>query len=258
MPNPVRITYFTDPLCPWCWAFEPQWRRLRFEFGAGLRWRYRMGGLLAHWGRYHDSVNEVHNPGQMATQWLQVGELTAAPIDASIWRAGPPASSYPACLAFKAAESFGPPFAEAYLRRLREAVMLEKRDISRREELVDLAAAGAAPAAFETALDAPEATGAFRDDLTEARYREVQRFPTLVLHRAGPRGLALVGYQPIPFHAQVPFPISYADRSCVKVGRDTDVAGCCAGPIHCPQPDGRRGSRSVRVCPGPQPPRRTL
>lgn len=197
MPDPVRVTYFTDPLCPWCWAFEPQWRRLRFEFGAGLRWQYRMGGLLSGWGRYHDPVNEIHNPGQMATQWLQVAELTDVPIDASIWRAAPPASSYPACLAFKAAESFGPPFAEAYLRRLREAVMLEGRDVSRREVLLDVAAAaGADPIAFEAAFDGPEAAGAFRDDLTETRYREIQRFPTLVLHRSGPMGLALVGCRP--------------------------------------------------------------
>ena len=25
----LSIEYYTDPLCCWSWAFEPQWRRLR-------------------------------------------------------------------------------------------------------------------------------------------------------------------------------------------------------------------------------------
>ncbi|VTU02606.1 Putative dithiol-disulfide isomerase involved in polyketide biosynthesis OS=Oscillatoria acuminata PCC 6304 GN=Oscil6304_3026 PE=4 SV=1 [Gemmataceae bacterium] len=75
--------------------------------------------------------------------------------------------------------------------------MLEGRDVSRTDVLLDLGvAAGAEPAAFEAALQGPEATAAFRDDLTEARYREVRRFPTLVLHRSGPMGLVLVGCRP--------------------------------------------------------------
>src|SRR5581483_10322038 len=99
--------------------------------------------------------------------------------------------------AVKAAESLGPPFAEAYLRRLREAVMLEGRDVSRREILTDLAAAaGADRAAFAAALDDPDAHAAFRQDLMDARYREIGRFPTLILHRTGPTGLALVGCRP--------------------------------------------------------------
>jgi hypothetical protein len=36
------IEYFTDPLCSWSWAFEAQWRRLRYEC-AGLALSY--GGV---------------------------------------------------------------------------------------------------------------------------------------------------------------------------------------------------------------------
>lgn len=197
MNEPVQVIYFTDPLCSWCWAFEPAWRRLRFEFSEGLRWQYRAGGLLPGWGRYYDPINEIHNPGQMATQWLQVGEMTGVPIDPGIWEESPPASSYPACLACKAAERLGLPFAEAYLRRLREAVMLERRDISQRAVLIELAvAAGAEPEAFTTAFDGPDAADALRSDLSDGRCREIRRFPTLILHRTGPMGLALLGCRP--------------------------------------------------------------
>src|SRR3546814_17149873 len=47
----AEIVYFTDPLCSWSWALEPQWRRLLFTFGDRLYWRYRMGGMIPDWTR---------------------------------------------------------------------------------------------------------------------------------------------------------------------------------------------------------------
>ena len=41
----VRVTWFTDPACPWSWAAEPQRRRLEFQFGEGLSFTYVMTGL---------------------------------------------------------------------------------------------------------------------------------------------------------------------------------------------------------------------
>jgi putative protein-disulfide isomerase len=59
------IEYYTDPLCSWSWAFEPQWRYLRYNCGERLTWRYRMGGLLPDWQSYQDPFNDVGNPAQM-------------------------------------------------------------------------------------------------------------------------------------------------------------------------------------------------
>ena len=201
----VQITYFTDPLCSWCWAFEPHWRRLRYEFGDQLSWRYRMGGLIPDWTRYHDPVNEISRPAQMGPQWLHVQKITGMPLNADLWQQNPPASSYPACIAFKAAEMFGPEFAELYLRRLREAAMLEARDISVSKVLQELAAEVnllLAPEeridleAFAALVQGESAREALRDDIKEVRFREIGRFPTLILHRSGSTGLLLTGYRP--------------------------------------------------------------
>ena len=53
----LEIIYYTDPLCCWSWAFEPQWRRLLFELKDKISYRYCMGGLLPRWKNYNDSVN---------------------------------------------------------------------------------------------------------------------------------------------------------------------------------------------------------
>lgn len=201
----VQITYFTDPLCSWCWAFEPHWRRLRYEFGDQLHVRYRMAGLIPDWKRYHDPLNEVNRPSQMAPQWLHVEKVIGMPFNPDLWRDDPPSSSYPACIAFKAAETFGPTFADFYLRRLREAAMLEARDISLGAVLLELAAETNRRLGldeqidldqFAAALDAPAPRDAFREDIKEARFREIGRFPTLILHRDSPKGLLLTGYRP--------------------------------------------------------------
>jgi predicted DsbA family dithiol-disulfide isomerase len=49
---------------------------------------------------------------------------------------------------------------------------------------------------FRKDLDSEVAREAFRDDLKETRYREVGRFPTLILLANGGAGILLAGYRP--------------------------------------------------------------
>jgi len=201
----VFVEYFTDPLCSWSWAFEAQWRRLRYECAGRLSWRYRMGGLIADWQSYNDPFNDIRNPAQMGPQWLQVHEMSGMPLDERIWQSDPPASSYPACIAVKAAERQGQATVEVYLRRLREAAMMERRNIAHRDILLAVAEQTACDSAEGTALDldrfstdlyAPETVEAFRQDLRDAAYYGIGRFPTLIFRQLDGRGIVLVGYRP--------------------------------------------------------------
>lgn len=198
----IDVTYYTDPLCAWSWAFEPQWRRLRFEYGPRLRWQYRMGGLLPSWNGFDDPLNDVTRPIQMGPLWVQVRHTSGMPLDDRLWFEDPPASSYPACLAVKAAGLQSPWAAEVYLRRAREVVMTERRNISRPDVLEALADEVAAlhpgvldPARFRRDLNGEEARAAFRNDLMDARYRRIERFPALTV-QAGGHGVVLYGYRP--------------------------------------------------------------
>ena len=204
----LDVTYYTDPLCSWSWAFEPVWLRLRYELGNQVAWRYRMGGMIADWQHYADPLNDVSAASHLGPQWLEVSRVSGMPIEPWVWHDDPPTSSYPACLAVKAAALQGAAAGERYLRRAREAVMLEGRNIARRAVLIDLAREIAAPgnetvradafdvAAFERALAGDEALDAFREDLRETRYRDIARFPTLIVRGLDGRGAVLVGYRP--------------------------------------------------------------
>ena len=44
--KPVKIIYYTDPICSSCWGIEPQLRKLKLEYGNNIEVEYRMGGLI--------------------------------------------------------------------------------------------------------------------------------------------------------------------------------------------------------------------
>jgi predicted DsbA family dithiol-disulfide isomerase len=198
----LHITYFTDPLCSWSWAFEPQWRRLRVECGDQLTWRYHMAGMISDWQQYSDPLNDVSRPVQMGPQWYQVRTFSGMPLEERLWYEDPPASSYPGCIAVKAAERQGPVAGERYLRLLREAVMLRRRNIARREVRVAIAEElavllpGFDAGRFAADLDNAAVLQAFREDIKDVRYRNINRFPTLILQPPAGQAIMLVGYRP--------------------------------------------------------------
>jgi putative protein-disulfide isomerase len=199
----VQLAYYTDPLCCWSWGFEPQWRRLRYEYSDRLEWRYRMGGMIAGWDRYQDPLNAISRPAQMGPAWMQARHVSGMPIDGRIWHEDPPSSSYPACLAVKAAELQSAAAGESLLRRLREAVMAERRNVARREVILAIAdeLASADPSRFNLSrfrrnLGAGATLDALRDDIKELRYRGIGRFPALTLRRVGGPGVIIVGHRP--------------------------------------------------------------
>lgn len=199
----LTATYFTDPLCVWSWAFEPVWRRFLDAFEGRIHWCSAMGGMIPSWQEYRDPLNDVERPLHLGALSRQASEIGGVPIADRIWVEDPPASSYPSCIAVKAAELQSLAAGDLYLRRVREALMAQGRNVARRQVLLDVAAelAGERPDAFSLArfehdLEGAAAREAFQSDLDAARDAGVERFPTLVLRAHGGEVLRVVGYRP--------------------------------------------------------------
>ena len=125
---PVHVLYITDPACPASWGAEPTHRRLLTEFGGEVRITYVMSGFAREFARPHEQL----------AAWLDVAERTGMPVDARMWLDAPPRSSYPACLAVKAAAEQGRD--AAYLRRLREGFAAGRRRLDTPDSLLAAAA----------------------------------------------------------------------------------------------------------------------
>jgi putative protein-disulfide isomerase len=191
----VHVTYYTDPASPGSWANEPTLRRVLARFGEGVSISYVMGGL----------ARRIDDPLQMLRAVLDVAAESAMPIDPRLWLEHPPTSSYPACLAVKAAaeqDLDGP-----YLRRAREGLMCERRKLDNADALVDLARAveGLDVARFAIDLASNAIVESFGADLERTRmaaggdgrglpFAEVERVPGLhdvaelerLIEQAGP------------------------------------------------------------------------
>jgi putative protein-disulfide isomerase len=197
----VDVTYYTDPLCCWSWAMEPQWRQLRQELGESLTVTYKMGGLLPSWNSYSDSLNSIRKPIHMGPEWLHAKYLSGVEIDDRIWIVDPPASSFPACIAVKCAELQSKAIGEAYLHLVREAVLSKGRNIAKIAVLLEAASQLAEgdplfdPDLFQKALSDDTGLNAFRGDWQETKYLGINRFPTLVLRTTGQSPVILKGYQ---------------------------------------------------------------
>ncbi len=119
----VSISYVTDPFCPWSWAAEPSWRRLQTEFGGEVSITYVISGMG---GAQPDPL-----------EWLEVAAASGMPADPRGLMREPPASTNPAGLAVKAVAEQADP--GPFLRRLREAIFVDRRRVDRGDALLDLA-----------------------------------------------------------------------------------------------------------------------
>jgi putative protein-disulfide isomerase len=124
----VSVHYFTDPACPMSWGMEPNTRRLAVEFGESLDWKLVMGGL----GRDYKG----HEKGALV-RWVEDADTIEMPMDPLLWKESPISSTYPACIAVKAAGEQGVDAQVRFLRVVREGLMCFRRKLDSLEPLVE-------------------------------------------------------------------------------------------------------------------------
>jgi putative protein-disulfide isomerase len=161
---PARVRYYTDPACSWSWAAEPLVRRLFWDFGESLSFTWVMGGLA----RDYTSRRGVYE--WLLGHWLEVAGETRMPIDPLLWKEGPIASTYPACMAVKAAQEQAGDGGYRYLRTVREGLLCFRRKLDTTEALVEAAReAGLNVERFRIDLQSHAIVEAFGSDLDATR-----------------------------------------------------------------------------------------
>jgi putative protein-disulfide isomerase len=197
------VHYYTDPLCCWSWAFEKQWSRFLEEYSSKIDVRYIMCGMLPDWKTYNDPINSVSRPLQMGPVWMHASQVSGTEMNYSIWHKDPPASSYPSCIAVKCAALQSAKAERLYLFKVREAVMVREMNIAKEEVLLTLARELATEEPdqfdaiqFELDLKAGKGKNAFREDLKQASFHKIGRYPTLTMADPQGKAIMMVGYRP--------------------------------------------------------------
>lgn len=179
----VEILYFTDPICSTCWTIQPELRKLKLAYGDRLSFRYVMAGMLPGWENF-DRMG-IRRPDDVAVHWDDVARESGMPIDGDLWRENPLNSSFPPSIAFKAAQLQDIDKAIIFLRKINEAVFLQKIDITRTDVIKQLA--------YDSGLDAARlmrdlsgrAVQLFYQDLQLTKELKVDILPTFIFRKNG-------------------------------------------------------------------------
>lgn len=190
--KPVKIIYYTDPICSSCWGIEPQLRKLKLEYGDYFEIDYRMGGLLPDWNYNSGGISK---PSDVAHHWDEASLYYEMPIDGNVWLEDPLDSSYPSCIAMKAAQIQSKEKAVKFMRVLREELYLNKKNIAKWENIAQVAKiAGLDVQKLKTDYD--DAEELFQEDLNLAKSLGVRGFPTLFFADSENNQLKVYGSKP--------------------------------------------------------------
>lgn len=196
----IKVTFYTDPLCCWSWAFDPHWKKLLQQYGDLIRYEYVMGGMIPRWDNYNDPLNAVSKPIQMGPVWMHASEITQVKMSHIIWAIDPPSSSYPPSIAVKTVGLQSEKASEQYLHNIRKVLMEEGVNISKTDILLALAHElkyeDFDVNKFMDDWRNGRGQESFRQDLKKTKYHGVGRFPTLTFHNSTGTGVMIIGYRP--------------------------------------------------------------
>lgn len=190
----IQLIYYTDPICSACWAIEPQLKKFKLEYGDYVNIEYKMGGLLPGWEGFADKANGIAQPSDVAHHWDEVGQHSGMSIDGDIWLEDPLHSSFPPSIAFKAAQKQGKDFAIRFLRKIREQLFLEKKNITKEHFLLKaVEECDGNTVQFLEDYHHTTTQQSFYEEMKEGKNYGVRGFPTFIFIGKDGKGFKISG-----------------------------------------------------------------
>lgn len=186
----IELIQYTDPYCTWCWGSEPMLRKIEMVFGDQVKLKYVVGGLVRDIRQFSDAGNNIGGKDwykSVAAHWLEASGRHGMPVDEAIFFdiKDEIFSTYPASIAFKAAQLQDEKLANKYLRRLREAASAERLAIQHTDVQARLAEeVGLDSKQLLADIDRSGAKQAFEADLQECRRAGISGFPSFIVKHA--------------------------------------------------------------------------
>jgi len=191
-----HLVYFADPMCSWCWGFAPVVSALAAHFGERLPIAMMMGGLRPGTRKAMTDEDKAY----VRQHWEHVHKASGQPFDFTFFDLeGFVYDTEPACRAVIAMRRLEPDLTLRYFTRVQRAFYAERRDVTCRETLADLAAeTGADRSRFACVLASPDASSETLRDFFTTQQIGVKGFPTLLAgDLANGYSLVTSGYRPL-------------------------------------------------------------
>lgn len=191
----TQLIYILDPMCSWCWGFNPVLQQvLKQAQAAGVKVTLRVGGLRTGQQAVLDETKRAY----ILQHWRTVAETTGQSFDFD--KALPSGFLYdtePACRALVVARELDASLVFAFLDSLQHAFYQGAQDITQPGILRDLAVqAGYAQEAFSDGFDSEESRVATQADFAWVRSLAISGFPSVLAVHQQQYALITNGYQP--------------------------------------------------------------
>lgn len=175
----MALIYVMDPMCSWCYAFQPHLRDMVSQLRPGIRIYCYMGGLAP------DSDKPMSKELQQAISktWRDIEQRTGTEFNQQFWeKCQPRRSTYPACRAVISAEQITTGSGMLMAEAIQRAYYREARNPSDLAVLTELAEeVGLNRKRFSTQMQSDKTAKILFEDLTFCQQKGIQGFPFLGL-----------------------------------------------------------------------------
>lgn len=178
------LFYAHDPMCSWCWGFEPA-RRVIFDAVAEkLQIRSLLGGLAPD----TDQPMPEAMRAMLQQTWQRIEQtIPGTHFNFDFWeKCSPRRSTYPANRAVIAARIQGDEFDQKMTRRIQQAYYLEARNPSENATLIELATdIGLDTQQFSKQLGDVSTQQRLLEEIKLSRQMGMDSFPSLAVFKSG-------------------------------------------------------------------------
>ena len=171
-----EVIFVADPMCSWCYGFNPEFKKLREEL-KGVPLSMIMGGLRD--GDVFDAAKLKNHLGY----WQAVHEATSLPFnDTALSQEGFNYTTEPACRAIIAVRTIDKTKEYVVYSALQNAFYAEGKDVTQEDVIADVVASiGIDRALFLESFRSEVMKKAALNDKKKAHTYGVSSFPTLII-----------------------------------------------------------------------------
>lgn len=182
MSDNATLYYVHDPMCSWCWGFNPTLQQLKQNLPESVEFKYLLGGLAA------DSVEPMPVAMQTFLQqtWRNIEqEIPGTVFNFDFWtQCQPRRSTYPACRALIAARNQSVEKSLAMIESIQLAYYTKALNPSDDLTLIGLADKLELDLdQFRSDLNSEQTQSELQQQIQFSRHLGVESFPSLVLQK---------------------------------------------------------------------------
>ena len=172
----MRFIYVMDPMCSWCYAFQPELEEFLGKHSA-IEVDWIMGGLAPD----NDQPMSEDMKESISSYWHQIEKKTRVSFNHDFWKSNTPyRSTYPACRAVITAEALKTKCSQDMVKAIQSAYYKEAKNPSLEDTLISCAESiGLDRNHFSEVFKSDEIEKKLQEHLSLAHHLQVRGFPAL-------------------------------------------------------------------------------